>query len=256
VNPPVSRRLEPYTVIREEIIMNGIAAMPQRGMVRVVLKDGWHRLPPVECVVAPPLVNGGFEMDSTGHGTPDLWSGPALDLITQMLQLKELPPGVADAHEVLHHADGYIDPQQATEGKNGLLLPGRLLLPYTWCRDVRSTTPITNQPCFFKTGQPLILKAGTRYRLSFMYRQESADGQLEVSGETSEWPCREKPAFSLQKIQAVSGKQDWQKFSCDFVTPRDLAGTPDLLIVNKSAGRAWLDAVAIQDLGTASADNP
>ena len=152
---------------------------------------------------------------------------------------------VCNEQEVIHHADGFIDKKKVAEGKNALLLPGRLLLPWTWC--VPTGSPIRDAPFYFKSGQSLILKSGTKYCLRLQWRQEADDGLLEVSAEVNSW-CPEPPAFAPWKIPAVKGERGWQTCTYEFETAKDLAGIPELQFVNKSEGKAWIDAVEIREI--------
>ncbi|MBI4024435.1 MAG: hypothetical protein HY360_05600, partial [Verrucomicrobia bacterium] len=253
-DPPRALKVPAREVVRQEIPMSGIARMLSRGNLEVRIQEGgWFRktTKQIACSLAPPLVNGSFETDSAGNGTPDLWAAWGVEILTQLLQLKEFPPIVQNDKGVIHHADGFMDPTNAAEGKYGLLLPGRLMLPYTWCRKPSDPSPIPNQPFFFKTGQQLILKPATRYRLGFQHKQEAEDGMLEMTAEVCEWPYRPPPAFPPQKIPAAKENRRWTPFSYEFETNKDLEGTPDLQIANKSAGKAWIDAVEIRELGGA-----
>ena len=51
--------------------------------------------------------------------------------------------------------------------------------------------------------------------------------------------------------EGIRTRGKWADFQLhvEFTTPLPLAGIVDLQIVNKSTGKAWLDAVEVRDLG-------
>ncbi|MDD5704729.1 MAG: DUF6259 domain-containing protein, partial [Kiritimatiellae bacterium] len=242
--PPERCEVAAGGTARVEVGLDGIGNMTKRGRVEVRVSAGFSTRCAASCILAPPLVNGGFETDSMGNGTPDMWSAKGSEPFTMVMQQKEPPASVKDANEVLHHIDGLVDGNAPAEGKQSMQLPGRLMLPNYW---VAPGTAIVDQPYYFKTSQPTILKRGTRYVLTLMHRHEADDGVLELSSDVGGW-FPDVPAFPPQKMSAIKGERGWQPYRLEFTTSDTLSGVIELQFLNKSTGKVWVDNVEIREV--------
>ena len=242
---PARVRVAALGVARVEIPIRGVATLAARAEARIRLVAGTASVERA-CVLAPPLVNGAFEIDSTGHGTPDMWAATGNPRLIHLLQCKKLPPSVHDANQVIHYADGRLDTTGPAEGRRCLRLDGQVMLPWTWC--LKPASKVRDRPFHFETGQQMILKPGTRYRLSMQYKYAGPAGELAISAEVCQWPVPEKPAFEARPVARRGSPGRWQAVRLEFTTPADLAGFPTLAIVNKSAHAAWLDDVRVAEL--------
>jgi hypothetical protein len=204
-----------------------------------------------ECtaIVAPPLVNGGFEADSNQTGCPDHWWSRSNSIV----------------HQVIRHSDDFLgydllaklDGENPAEGRKCLRLDAAARYRLTRGERARKhalwveSNQIQGEEASlydtwpFTTSQMLILKPSSIYRLSFRTRC----GDLEAKGQVS---C---PYGSNMEVRDQSGDGQWREERMTIRTPVILPEYPLLTFSgDPTAGkphRIWVDDVQVLSAGPA-----
>ncbi len=230
----------PSGVKEVELPIKGIPGLKSLETVRVTVSDGAHEYCG-ETLLAPPLFNGGFELDSTGKGTPDHWRAYGMYWRALLLRAPSLPFPI-------DLADGILDPVHPASGKYSLRLPGKIELPDFSGRVLSSTKPIQPgtvgmMPWYFHTGQRFTLKPESRYRVSFKYRFADDSGILEVR------PSAPGPVYGsgiFIRIEAKKGDRQWRESHFNCVTGKNYS---EQLVVfaNMSGAPVWIDDVRVEE---------
>ena len=238
-NAPDKVMVKGGTVKRLDIPLDGIQAMTKQDKATVRIDDGTGKKE-ISCLLAPALCNGNFEIDSAGKGTPDRWRAFGQYWLLLLVQTYGIPFD-------LNHADGILDPDNPAEGKYSLKLYGSVDLP-----DYRSAAgtyrsvidkPVPMLPWFFHTGQKMILKPNSKYRVSFKYRFAADDGVLEVR------PSAPGPVYgntTWQTIQAKPGIREWQ--NSEFVLPTSHLSEQLVIFANMSKAPLWIDDIKVTEV--------
>lgn len=231
----------PSGVKEIELPLKGIPGLKSLETLRVTISDGIHEQY-AETLLAPPLFNGGFELDSAGKGTPDHWRAYGMYWKTLLLQSPALPFSI-------NMADGTLDPVNPASGKYSLRLPGKIELPNLSGQVLSSTKPIPPEtvkmmPWYFHTGQRFTLKPESRYRVTFKYRFADDSGILEVR------PCAPGPVYGTGvfiRIEAQKGDRQWREGKFTYVVGKTYS---EQLVVfaNMSGAPVWIDDVKAEEL--------
>ena len=217
-----------------------MAAASQVEDIKVQIRSG-KNVRTVSSPIAPPIFNGGFEIDSFGAGTPDGWATDLNEAFIHLLQQPDLP-------FPLHEADGVLDENNPAQGKRSLRLNGVVEFPNRWCQPKDHLGPM--KAYCFNTAQTLILKPSVRYRVIFQYRMAGDDGFLELrSVPWGECFVDMERLFPDRRVKSKNSNHEWENDSFEFDMPSGKS-TASLVFVNHSKQPVWIDDVKVAEDGS------
>jgi len=236
--------VEPGRTLDLAVPITDLWRLKQRFDVKVVFTVPGERAS-YECaaIVAPPLVNGGFELDTNQTGCPDNWYSRGNGIV----------------HQTIRYSDDYqgydllakLDEKEPAEGKKCLRLDGavkyelvrgeRAQKHAVWVESngIEGDEAHIYDPWLFTTSQMLILKPSTIYRLAFRTRcgDRHAKGQVSCSYATD------------IEIHDRTGQAEWREDRITIRTPEALPRYPLLNFVgDRSEGKTnqiWVDQVEV-----------
>lgn len=224
-----------------EFPMDGRCQLKELTDVSVTVSGG-DAVKNASAVVTPIIMNGDFEYDSAGKGTPDHWR--AIGWYWKYL-LQRQPASWFD----INHADGYLDPVNPASGKYSLCLPGRILMPFFannilfGTRELKEVS-VPLQPWYFHTSQRFIGKPNTKYKISYKYRFADDSGVLEVRTLA---PGKVYGTSYLKKHTAIPGDRSWQSGSFIHALGTSMTNHP-LVFANMSGAPMWIDDIQVTEL--------
>jgi len=243
------KREGPFTVEAGEVLdlavpITDLWKLKQRFDAKVIFSAP-AKLATYECtaIVAPPLVNGGFELDSNNTGCPDYWWSRSNGIV----------------HYVIRHSDDFLgydllaklDNGEPAEGKECLRLDGaakyeivrgeRARKHAIWVEsnEIEGDEAHLYDTWQFSTAQMLVLKPSTMYRLAFRTRC----GDRHAKGGAS---CPYGPTI---EIHDRTGQGKWREDRLTIRTPKVLPRYPLLSFYGdrgeSEANQIWVDHVEV-----------
>lgn len=226
----------------------------ERFDVRLVFTDSKTRTDyACEAIVAPPLVNGGFELDSNRTGCPDYWWDRAN----------------GNVHQVLRHSDdvqGYdliakLDDTTPAQGQKCLRLDptiryrlirgedARKHAKYVEANEIEGEEAHLYGTWSFRTSQLLIVKPLTAYEIGFRTRCEGRNTRGQVSA-----------AYALGiEVADKTAESKWHEDRITIRTPATLSRYPLLTFSGhretEEGNRIWIDDVRVLSVAPGSASH-
>ena len=201
--------------------------------------------------VLPTVCNASFEQHTGRTMTADYWGTNPLYYVHAMQQLDEKPLD-------MQALGGILDENKPYKGHYALRLPARTIplpFPKTLAGPYgRFNYPkeVAKLPWYYNSQQNIVLKPGTKYRLSFALRFGGDEGELRLqsfpySERQGQVPLTFKPVTYTPK----AGDREWSVKELVFETPDTIFNctqTP-VVFVNLGTTDVWVDEVSIQELG-------
>ena len=240
-----------HALVRRSVPLSELAQRTTRSTAKVGVSWGWfwsRKHAAATALLAPPVVNGGFEVDNSGTGVADAWGTTSAGLFHEIQQFSVDSPAPSLG------LDGERDTLIKHGGTASLKLRGRMT--FTW-RDMAGTALADNPHFKAKSGKPftwspdanqnVILKSDTEYRLNLWLRTD-AKPQRDILIRVRHPLGDELGGLNLKTLKdADACVGEWKRYSIP-LKPTRVGGAYHLEIWNDSDQTLWVDDLAIEEV--------
>lgn len=240
-----------HAVLRRSVLLPDLARRTVRSTAKVDVSWGsfWNRKHATAmALLAPPVLNGGFETDNSGTGAADAWGTYSAGLFHEIQQF------AVDGPAPSLGLDGERDAVIKHGGTASLKLRGRMT--FTW-RDMAGTALADNPHFKAKSDKPftwspdanqsVILKPDTEYRLNLWLRTD-AKPQRDILIRIRHPLGVELGGINLKTLKDANAcVGEWKPYSIT-LQPTRLGGAYHLEIRNDSDQTLWVDDLQIEEV--------